>query len=480
MTQALWPTHPLFGATTPEDAAARLDLLDDGILCLTPDGIMVSANAEACRILDIPTGSVGLRADSLLADVPEWAALFATRFGQRQRDVLFRARDGAQIMATARQLVDQATPEVIVLRDVEAIRHRPERACGAASGNNVRFLSANRTRPDFAAQRRLSPELHQTLSRGERAMRQGMRILITGESGVGKSEVARFLHGSVADARDPFVVVNCASYPDARFDEALFGYEKGADGDLRPGLLEQAEGGTLFLDEVGEIPLGAQARLLGFLEDGLAMRIGGLQGRMANVRVIAATNRDLRQMVRAGRFRADLYFRLAVIVLAVPPLRDMPALIGHLTARFLQTFNLRRQTPMILPKRYRDLLVDYSFPGNIRELLNIVQKAAIFADDAQNIEEIFADLLAPMDIPGVAGDGAMPVGAMPAGAMFDLRAELRRYEAALIDKAIRIHGSKRKAAKALGVNIGTIVRKTAEPPDATLSDPSTNKRGTTT
>ena len=115
-----------------------------------------------------------------------------------------------------------------------------------------------------------------------------------------------------------------------------------------------------------------------------------------------------------------------------------------------------------------------------RAFLGLHHELFIFADDAQNIEEIFADLLAPMDIPGVAGDGAMPVGAMPAGAMFDLRAELRRYEAALIDKAIRIHGSKRKAAKALGVNIGTIVRKTAEPPDATLSDPSTNKRGTTT
>jgi len=283
------------------------------------------------------------------------------------------------------------------------------------------------------------------------------------------------LHSSVADARDPFIVVNCASYADTQFTEALFGQEKGPDGELRPGLLEQAEGGTLFLDEVGEIPLSAQARLLGFLEDGLAMRIGGLQGRLANVRVIAATNRDLRQMVREGRFRADLYFRLAVIVLTVPPLRDMPALIGHLTDRFLQTFNQRRRTPMILPARYRDLLDDYSFPGNIRELLNIVQKAAIFVDDAESIDAIFADLLAPMDIPGVAGDGALP-----AGAMFDLRSELRRYESALIDKAIRIHGSKRKAAKALGVNIGTIVRKTAEAPESTLPDPTTNKRGTTT
>ncbi len=475
MTQALWPAHPLFGAATLEEAAARLDLLDDGILCLTPDGVIVTANSEACRILDLTPDIVGLRADKLLTDVAEWFELLSARSGQRRIDVVFRARGGRQIMATARHGADRTAPELIVLRDVETIRHRRERAGDGASGNNVRFLSANRTRPDFATQRCLSPELHRILSRGERASREGMRILITGESGVGKSEVARFLHGTVADAHDPFIVVNCASYPDARFDEALFGRERRLDGALRPGLLEQAEGGTLFLDEVGEMPLSAQARLLGFLEDGLAMRIGGLQGRLTNVRVIAATNHNLRQMVREGRFRADLYFRLAVIVLTVPPLRDMPALIRHLTERFLQTFNQRRRTPMILPARYRDLLEDYSFPGNIRELLNIVQKAAIFVDDAESIEAIFADLLAPMDIPGIAVDGALP-----AGAMFDLRTELKRYETALIDKAIRIHGSKRKAAKALGVNIGTIVRKTAETPDVGTAVRTTNKRGTPT
>ncbi len=475
MTHAIWPEHPLFGATTAAEAAARLDLLDDGLLCLSPDGVIVSANSEACRILDLPAAIVGQQAGSLLPEIAEWNDLLSAGDGPRRRDVVFRPRGGPLIMATAHHGAARTAPEIITLRDVEIIRHRRERAGGVGSGGNVRFLSANRTRPDFASQRRLCPALHQMLSRGERATREGMRLLITGESGVGKSEVARFLHASVADARDPFIVVNCASYPEGRFDEALFGQEKGPDGDLRPGLLEQAEGGTLFLDEVGEIPLGAQARLLGFLEDGLAMRIGGLQSRLANVRVIAATNRDLRQMVREGRFRADLYFRLAVIVLTVPPLRDMPALIGHLTDRFLQTFNQRRRTPMILPARYRDLLEDYSFPGNIRELVNIVQKAAIFVDDAESIEAIFADLLAPMDIPGTAGDGALP-----AGAMFDLRSELRRYESALIDKAIRIHGSKRKAAKALGVNIGTIVRKTAEQPDAAQPDSTTNKRGNTT
>ncbi len=473
MTDSLWPDHPLFGAISPRQALSALELFDDGIVCLHQNGTILSANTEARRILGWSSDRIGQSARSLFPEINDWQELLSEVPDLQRVEVMIRASGGHQVMASARRGPGRKMPEMIILRDVDTIRHRKERASGASVSNTVRFLSTNRTRPDFATQRRLSPTLNQVLSRGERAAREGMRILITGESGVGKSEVARFLHSRVADARDPFIVMNCASSSDAHFDEALFGRETGSEADTRPGLLEQAEGGTLFLDEVGEIPLSAQSKLLGFLEDGLAMRIGGLQGRLANVRVIAATNRDLREMVREGKFRADLYFRLAVIVLTVPPLRDMPALIGHLTDRFLQTFNQRRQVPMLLPVRYRDLLEDYSFPGNIRELLNIVQKAAIFVDEADSIEAIFADLLSPMDIPGATGGGE----SLPASAMFDLKAELRRYENALIDKAIRIHGSKRKAAKALGVNIGTIVRKTAPPSNTATTARSTSKRG---
>ena len=463
--------RPVLDSAAP-GAAATLDLFDEGLLQLDPEGRVVAANAAACSLLGLDRDNLTeRRVGTLLPDNSGWAGFVTGADGADRTDLALRLRGGRSLLATRRSRSGVGVPELVLLRDLDALRHRHDRAAGIDRRATVRFLSGNRTRPDFAAQRRLSPDLNRVLSRGERAIREGMRVLVTGESGVGKSEVARFLHGAVADARDPFIVVNCASSSEVRFEAELFGREAGSEGEARPGLLEQAEGGTLFLDEVAEIPLGAQAKLLGFLEDGLAIRPGGAQGRLANIRVIAATNRDLRQMVREGRFRADLYFRLAVIVLAVPPLRDMPALIGHLADRFLQTLNQRRTTPMILPQRYRDLLEDYSFPGNIRELLNIVQRTVVFVDDAESIEAIFADLLAPMDIPGVGGD------AMPAGAIFDLRAEVRRYEAALIDKAIRVHGSKRKAAKALGVNIGTIVRKTAADPETTTDQ--RNQQGST-
>ena len=141
----------------------------------------------------------------------------------------------------------------------------------------------------------------------------------------------------------------------------------------------------------------------------------------------------------------------------MPPLRDLTPLIGHLIDRFSQTINQRRQTPMIIPQRVREILCDYSFPGNIRELLNIVQRIAIFLDDAADLEEILTDLLIPIDVPET-DRGSEDITT----ATLDLRSEVKRFERALIDKAIRIHGSKRKAAKALGVDIGTVVRKTAD------------------
>ncbi|MGB5868768.1 MAG: sigma 54-interacting transcriptional regulator, partial [Albidovulum sp.] len=386
---------------------------------------------------------------------------------RRTVDVMLRRNDGRAILAVPRRIGAASQPGIgvmVVLRDLNGLDYRRNRANGQSTVARMPFLAENRTRADFGTQRRLSPDLHRILSRGERAMVQGTRILITGESGVGKTELAKYLHNSVADASDPFVVVNCASSSDALFAGAMFGADAAGDRGQYQGLIEQSEGGTLFLDEVGEIPMSAQALLLRFLEDGLITRLAGGQHRVVNVRVIAATNRDLRQLVRDGKFRADLYYRLAVVPLHVPPLRVMPALADHLITRFLQTINQRRQTPMLIPQRLRDRLLDYGYPGNIRELSNIIQKLAIFMEDSEDLEEVMGDLLSPIDIPGL--DGAL-AGFAPGAASFDLKTEVRRYERILIDKAIRVHGSKRKAANALGVDIGTIVRKTAEPSEAT-------------
>lgn len=422
------------------DELSCLALSDDGHIVLGPDATVSAMTAEAGRLLGVDPALSCIFAE-IDTDLQGWVDVQrAVAEGQRT-DIHLRGPTGRRLLASLRRAPGSSHVGLIELRDLDQFDYRRDRALGVPADLPLRRTAENRTRPDFAAQRRLSPALNRLLSRGERAIRQGARILITGESGVGKSEIARFLHGVVADARDPFVIVNCATDQATELAAALFAAE---------GQIDQAMGGTLFLDEVAEIPLSVQARLLGFLEDGVARSTGPRRG--LPLRLIAATNADLQALVRQGRFRSDLYYRIAVIGLAVPPLRQMPDLIGHLTDRFLQTINQRRVTPVILPRRLRDLLDDYAFPGNIRELLNIVQRAAIFMEDATDMEELFAELLAPVsDAPDLIGVASL-----------DLRSEVRRFERALIDKAIRLHGSKRKAAKLLGVDIGTIVRKTAE------------------
>jgi DNA-binding NtrC family response regulator len=306
----------------------------------------------------------------------------------------------------------------------------------------------NRTRPDFKAQRRLSPVLNKVLSRGERAIQQGARILITGETGVGKTEIARHLHGSVTNANDPFVVVNCAISDPAEIVAQLFGDD---DGSL--GYFEQAAGGTLFLDEIAELPMSAQIRLLGYLENNETGTSHQNINENARVNLISATNLDLRKLSSEGKFRSDLYYRLAIMDLKVPPLRQMPALIDHLSHRFMGTLNQRRTSSMILSKRLRGALQDYSFPGNIRELLNLIQKAAILMEDAEDMDELIGELIEPVSIE--AGSENFAIGSS------DLKAEVKRFEREIIDRAIKLHGSKRKAATALGVDIGTISRKTS-------------------
>ncbi len=440
----------------PEVDLVRMDLFGDGLVSLDVDGSVRSANMEALSMLGLrQIGRVPLSA--VKVQVEGWDDVLAAVATGRRAELPLRVAGGRSVIVKLRKAFDNTHVSLLVMQDIEGFEFVRYRAFGRSRRDNVRFISTERTRPDFATQRRLDPELNRVLSRGEVAVRQGARILITGESGVGKSEIARFLHLSVSDAHDPFIVVNCASATaDRPLDATLFGLGE-TGGQRQPGAIELAESGTLLLDEVGEIPLSVQARLLSFLEDGHAPAAGGSPRRAASVRIIAATNRNLIQMLKEGRFRADLYFRLAVVQLHVPPLRDMQPLVPHLIDRFQQTINYRRVTPIEVPARLRDILSDYSFPGNIRELLNIVQRIAVFVEADSEIDEIVSDLIAPMDIPGTEGHAGVK-----GAATFDLRSEVRRFERALIDKAIRVHGSKRKAALALGINIGTVVRKTTE------------------
>jgi len=209
-------------------------------------------------------------------------------------------------------------------------------------------------------------------------------VLLQGESGTGKDLVAKAIHYHSSRAENPFIAINCAALPSTLIESELFGYEKGAFTDAKArkeGLFEQAESGTLFLDEIGELELSLQAKLLRVLEEGAFRRVGGLKDLPLNVRVIAASNRDLKTESEAGRFRVDLFYRLSVIQIDIPPLRERGDDIRVLAEHYITSFRsrLRKHVDRISPEAL-EAFARYRWPGNVRELRNVIERAIILED----------------------------------------------------------------------------------------------------
>lgn len=232
-----------------------------------------------------------------------------------------------------------------------------------------------------------SPAMREVLHFVRRvAISEASTILLEGENGVGKDLIAKTLHHQSLRAAEPFIAINCAAIPETLLESELFGYEKGAFTDARAqkrGIFELADKGTLFLDEIGEIPLMLQAKLLRVLEEQSFRRLGGLRDINLDLRVIAATNKNLREAVKEGAFRQDLYFRLNVIHITIPPLRERPEDIAALANFFVQHYNrkFKRQMDGISPEAMR-LLLAHDWPGNVRELRNAIERAMILEDSS--------------------------------------------------------------------------------------------------
>jgi len=229
-----------------------------------------------------------------------------------------------------------------------------------------------------------SPAMRALLAQAQRAAEVSATVLITGETGTGKEVLARYIHESGPRADKPFVPINCAAVPDTMLESELFGYEAGAftgAAKRKPGLMEVADGGVLFLDEIASLPLDMQAKLLRALEERVIRRMGGTKWIPVDVQVLAASNRDLQEMIAAGKFREDLYYRLKVLELHLPPLRerreDIPALVGFFVRQLAP--RMGKQVRDVSP-RVLQALEAYDWPGNIRELRNAIERALLFCD----------------------------------------------------------------------------------------------------
>ena len=239
-------------------------------------------------------------------------------------------------------------------------------------------------------------------------------VLISGESGVGKEEVARALHRADERAdKPPFIAVNCGAIPENLIESELFGHQKGAFTGAeqeRHGVFEQADGGTLFLDEIGEMPLSMQVKLLRAIQDRAVVRVGGNVPHPVDIRLVCATHRDLKAMVEAGSFREDLYYRIHVVHLPIPPLRERPEDILWLASRFLEEISARSNTPFSLTPEAEGALVRYPWPGNVRELRHCLERATVLSlAPALHAESLFGTSWVD-PVGDVAGEPLQPLG----------------------------------------------------------------------
>jgi DNA-binding NtrC family response regulator len=230
-----------------------------------------------------------------------------------------------------------------------------------------------------------SPALNYALQVAVQVANTDLTVLINGESGVGKEVFSQIIHSLSARKHNPFIAVNCGAIPEGTIDSELFGHEKGSFTgavDSRKGYFETVNGGTIFLDEIGEMPMGTQARLLRVLETGEYIRVGSSKVQKTDVRVVAATNRDLLERTQQGKFREDLYYRLNTVPIRVPALRDRKEDIPLLFRKFSVDFSEKYKTPSIqLDEEARNILVNYPWRGNIRELKNIAEQISVLSSD---------------------------------------------------------------------------------------------------
>jgi len=365
---------------------------------------------------------------------PEIEVIVMTAFGSIE-GATQAMKDGATDFVT--KPIDLEQLELTIAKTLE-------RKQLASENRRLRELVGERLQ--FGAIITTSSAMEQALSVASRAAGSKATILITGESGTGKELVAKAIHLASPRADEPFVAVNMAALPENLVESELFGHEKGAftgADKARKGRFEMANGGTLFIDEVGDVPASTQVKLLRVLQGQEFERLGSSQPIKVDVRVIAATNRPLEEMIKTGQFREDLYYRLNVVKIHLPPLRERRADIPLLAQHFIRRFaKLNDKSISGISKEAMDLLIKYALPGNVRELENIVEQAVVLAR-----EEMLTTFDLPTHLHGTASESAE---ASKSSGSFQQRVEA--FEKDIIRQALReANGVQTKAAALLGM-----------------------------
>ena len=482
------PTHPLhalwldpFRALRPQDQSALTDLGMDVQVVRTLDELGTPIRAGAVDLVVVGLGqdcellhAVKDLIDSCPTDFKRPSIL--CRVERRNLEVTVAAmRTGAlHVIATDDWAVATWEAALQPVQQPEQDKHAESQAAKPAAVPAVRDVIY------------VDPVSRNLLALAQRVALANVNVLIEGPTGAGKEVLARVLHESSVVARGPFVGLNCAALPEHMMEDLLFGHEKGAfTGAVKDhrGLFEQAQGGTLFLDEIGELPMHLQSKLLRVLQERTLTRLGSERPVALNVKIVAATNKNLRDAITQREFREDLYFRLSTFKLRIPPLRERKGDILPMVVRMLARNCAHAQTqPWELTPEAQHALLDYSWPGNVRELENVVQRAMVISGDhvIDLPHLMFDDSINPLDLMGGIDLSAprptysqtafdkpvvQPASAMPQG----LHATVKHSEFSVIQAALMESKSREEAAQKLGISPRTLRYKLArlrETPDA--------------
>jgi PAS domain S-box-containing protein len=447
--------------TLAREMRAVIDSSFDGIFITDGEGTTILVNRAYERITGIRASEVlGRNMRDLVSEgFYDQSVTLRVLKSRKSETIIQKVKGGKTIVVTGNP-VDDASGAlwrvVTNVRDVTELQRLQEELEKLSALKDRYRLELASLRGAMGGGGRIVVRSKRMQEVHEQALRLALvdsTVLLLGESGVGKEVVASLIHDHSPRREGPFVKVSCAAIPEPLLESELFGYVcgafTGASKAGKPGVFELAHQGTLFLDEVGELPLGLQAKLLRALQERKVTRLGDVRAKEVDVRIMAATNRDLEAMMRQGTFRSDLFYRLSVVPLVVPPLRERREAVFDFIHRFLERFNRKYGLSRQIDPEACDALAAWDWPGNVRQLENTMERLVVLGP---------GDVITREDaLRALSGNGGGATHAPAAGAT--LRETLTRAEAEAVRQALIMHGSTRAAAKSLGVNQSTVVRK---------------------